>query len=70
LIWAKKLNERDGRIRDAIRASGDERLAVEGLLTLAIKGLPLSGNRKWLEVTEFALRALTSWARELQYGDM
>lgn len=65
LVWAKQLNERDGRIRDAIRASGDERLAVEGLLALASKGLPQSGNSKWLEVTEFAIRALAAWAREL-----
>lgn len=64
LVWAKQLNLRDGRIRDAIRASGDERLAVKNLLILANKGLPLSSDSKWFEITDFTIRALAAWARE------
>jgi exportin-T len=64
MVWAKELNLRDGRIRDAIRSSGDERLAVDGLLTLARKGLGQCNNAKWLEVTDFAIRALAAWTRE------
>lgn len=64
--WSNERQLRDGSIREVIRSSGDERMAVEGLLSLANKGVGLSkGNAKWLEVTQAALKALGHWTREL-----
>lgn len=63
--YSRDRQQRDGMVRDVIRSSGDERLAVEGLLSLAGKGLPLAaGNKQWLEATQLALKALVSWTRE------
>ncbi|KAL1411126.1 pre-tRNA nuclear export protein [Vanrija albida] len=60
--WSNERQLRDGSIREVIRSSGDERMAVEGLLSLANKGVGLSkGNAKWLEVTQAALKALGHW---------
>jgi exportin-T len=60
--------QKDGTIRDSIRTTGDERLAVDGLLGLAQKGLDVvesgSGDRnKWIDVTSQALKTLASWIR-------
>jgi exportin-T len=67
--WSKQRQERDGVIRDVIRTSGDERLAVEGMMSLAEKGLDAVERRdaeaeKWLEASEQALRTLAMWTRE------
>lgn len=63
--YSRDRQQRDGRVRDVIRSSGDERLAVEGMLSLAGKGLGLSsGNKQWLEATQLALKALASWTRK------
>lgn len=63
--FSKERQHRDGVIRDVIRSSGDERLAVEGMLKLASKGLELSkSDPKWLEATQMALKTLASWARK------
>ncbi|TXT13691.1 hypothetical protein VHUM_01058 [Vanrija humicola] len=60
--WSNERQLRDGSIREAIRSTGDERMAVEGLLSLANKGVALSkGNAKWLEVSQAALKALVHW---------
>lgn len=58
--------QRDGIIRDVIRTSGDERIAVEGLLALANKGMEMckGGDKQWLEVAQLALKALSTWIRE------
>ncbi len=61
---------RDGTIRDVIRSSGDERLAVEGLLGLSEKGLDLiegataGQKQKWLDLVELALKTLATWTRQ------
>lgn len=56
---------RDGTIRDVIRTSGDERIAMESLLALANKGMEMcKGDKQWLEVTQLALKALGAWSRE------
>lgn len=62
--------QKDGVIRDSIRTTGDEKLAVAGLLSLAVKGLDTiesgQGDRtKWIDVVCQALKTLASWAREL-----
>ncbi|ORY34741.1 armadillo-type protein [Naematelia encephala] len=64
--WAKETHQRDGLIRDAIRTSGDERMAVEGMLALAEKGLTVvesgQGDRgKWLELAEMSMKTLATW---------
>ena len=57
---------RDGVIRDVIRTSGDEKLAVEGMLNLATKGLDqvAAGDRgTWLDLVDQSMRTLASWTR-------
>lgn len=62
--WSDERQRRDGAIRDAIRSSGDERRTIEGLLALTNKGVARGkSDRKWLEVTQMALKALASWTR-------
>ena len=69
-VWSASRQQRDGEIRDLIRTSGDERLAVEGLLSLAAKTLDTieSGSttdrQKWVELAEQAMRTLAAWTRE------
>jgi exportin-T len=60
---------RDGLIRDSIRSTGDERLAVDGLVNLVETALGVvesgSGDRaKWIETADLALKALGAWIRE------
>lgn len=61
---------RDGAVRDAIRSSGDERLALDGLVRLVEASLSVvegGGNeqrQKWVDVADLALKALLSWIRE------
>ena len=58
--------KRDGLIRDHIRTSGDEKLAVGSLLALAEQGLShiVTGNRcQWHDVVELALTTLAAWTR-------
>ena len=67
--YVKSRQDKDGQIRDAIRTSGDERLAVDGLLALSAKALDrLEGGSaertKWEEVGSSALRTLAAWTRE------
>lgn len=61
-------NLRDGLIRDAIRTSGDEKIAVEGMLRIVERGLGLveSGQNVpgWLDLVELSLRTLSTWTRE------
>lgn len=66
--WSKERQERDGRIRDVIRSSGDETQAMEGMVEVAEKALrALEGGKdekgKWLEVGELALRTISAWTR-------
>jgi exportin-T len=63
--------QRDGAIRDAIRTTGDERLAIDGLLNLAVKGLDIveSGRAgqdrsKWINLIDQAVKTLAAWTRE------
>ena len=66
--WSKTRQDRDGIIRDAIRTTGDETLAIQGLVSLAEKGLHVlerGESAKWQEVTELAIRTLGMWTREL-----
>lgn len=65
--------EKDGLIRDRIRTTGDEKLAVAGLLGLAVKGLDImqagqAGASKWEGVVCQALKTLASWTRESPFG--
>ncbi|KAI9638936.1 armadillo-type protein [Dioszegia hungarica] len=55
--WSKDRQERDGNIRDVIRSSGDEALAVKGLLGIADKAL----TRGWTEIAELAMKTLGAW---------
>jgi len=60
---------RDGFIRDTIRSSGDERLAVDGLVGLVETSLNVierggEGTRSWIETADLALKALGAWIRE------
>ena len=68
--WSQNRQEKDGLIRDAIRTSGDERLAVQGLLELGAKSLEVleggQGDRaKWEDVGCQALKTLAAWTRKL-----
>lgn len=61
---------RDGFIRDSIRSSGDERLAVDGLIGLVETSLGVverggEGSAKWIETADLALKALGAWIRKL-----
>lgn len=62
-LWSKDRQERDGKIRDVIRSSGDEALAVEGLLGITDKALS-AGEGKWLEIAELAMKTMGAWTRE------
>jgi len=60
---------RDGAIRDAIRSTGDERLAVEGLVGLVETALSVvegggQDRQKWIETADLALKALGAWIRK------
>lgn len=61
--WSKDRQERDGNIRDVIRSSGDEALAIEGLLGVAEKALDMKES-KWMDIAELAMRTLGAWTRE------
>ncbi|WVR08059.1 hypothetical protein IAU60_005105 [Kwoniella sp. DSM 27419] len=66
--YSKDRQFRDGVVRDVIRSSGDERLAVDGMLALAEKGLTTlsnGGDSKWAEAVEAALKTLATWTRDL-----
>jgi exportin-T len=62
----------DGVIRDSIRSSGDERLAVDGLIRLVETSLSVmesggENRQKWLETGDLALKALSAWIRKLRF---
>lgn len=64
--------KKDGVIRDTIRSSGDERLAVDGLVRLVETSLSVmegggENRQKWLETGDLALKALSAWIRKLTY---
>lgn len=63
---------RDGFIRDSVRSSGDERLAVDGLVGLVETSLGVverggDGSQKWVETADLALKALGAWIRMLLF---
>ena len=53
--------QRDGHIRDSIRVTGDEALAVQGMLTVVQNAVERGG--KWTDVGELALKTLATWTR-------
>lgn len=57
--WSKARQERDGMIRDAIRTTGDERMAMEGMMAFAERNLATSPDR-----AEHTIRVLAQWTRE------
>jgi exportin-T len=66
-VFSTARQHRDGVIRDAIRSTGDERIAVDGLLRLAETSLGVlerERSAKWLELAEAAMKTLASWTRE------
>nr|XP_019043552.1 exportin-T [Kwoniella bestiolae CBS 10118]OCF22482.1 exportin-T [Kwoniella bestiolae CBS 10118] len=69
--FSKDRQQRDGEVRDVIRSSGDERIAVEGMLDLVEKGLDMleqGGEGKWLEVVETALKTMVTWTPWVDLG--
>lgn len=62
--WSKDRQERDGNIRDVIRSSGDEALAVEGLLGITDKAL----SRNWPDVAALAMKTMGAWIRKFCLG--
>ncbi|OCF35216.1 exportin-T [Kwoniella heveanensis BCC8398] len=70
--YSKDRQERDGVVRDVIRSSGDERIAVDGMLALAEKGVDTleqgAGDAKWAEVTDSTLRTLATWTPWVDLG--
>ncbi|WWC92796.1 uncharacterized protein L201_007755 [Kwoniella dendrophila CBS 6074] len=69
--YSKDRQERDGVVRDVIRSSGDERLAVNGMLGLLEKGLDMldrGGEGKWLEVVEATLKTMVTWTPWVDLG--
>jgi hypothetical protein len=68
--YSEARQARDGLIRDAIRTTGDERMAVDGLLALVERGLGVverggdPQGKKWTDVVDLAIKALASWTRE------
>ncbi|WVQ66053.1 uncharacterized protein L199_004231 [Kwoniella botswanensis] len=69
--FSKDRQQRDGEVRDVIRSSGDERLAMEGMLGLVEKGLDAleqGGEAKWLDVVETALRTMVTWTPWVDLG--
>ncbi|WWC73701.1 exportin-T [Kwoniella pini CBS 10737] len=59
--YSKDRQERDGVVRDVIRSSGDERIAVEGMLGLIEKGLEQGEDSQWLKLVEATLRTMVTW---------
>lgn len=57
--WSKARQDRDGLIRDAIRTTGDERLAMDGMLAFAERNLSSAPER-----AELAVKVLAQWTRE------
>ena len=57
-------------IRDVIRSSGDESIAVNGMLRLSEEGLDVLRRRNdpyeklWLEIADLAMKTLGMWTRE------
>ncbi|WVQ96040.1 hypothetical protein IAU59_003140 [Kwoniella sp. CBS 9459] len=69
--YSKDRQERDGVVRDVIRSSGDERVAVDGMLALAEKGVDMleqGGDTKWAEITDSTLKTLTTWTPWVDLG--
>lgn len=68
--FSQARQQRDGEIRDRIRTTGDERLAVEGMLGLIEKALEIVDRggdgqlHKWVELVDLSLRAFAAWSRE------
>lgn len=67
--WSEQRQIRDGLIRDYVRQSGDERVALESLLRLTEKGLVVleaggADQAKWLEVAELSMKTMAGWTRE------
>ncbi|RXK35182.1 hypothetical protein M231_07553 [Tremella mesenterica] len=64
--WSKERTERDGMIRDTIRTSGDERLVIDALLSVAERGLNVIENgqqsgTRWQETVELTLKTVAAW---------
>ncbi|ORX37714.1 tRNA binding protein [Kockovaella imperatae] len=56
--FTKERSHRDGLVRDAIRTTGDENKAVEGLINLAKAALE---KPEWLDIADQAVRTLATW---------
>ena len=66
--FTKERLYRDGMARDAIRTTGDEKKAVDGLMGLARVALDKvdKGDKgKWLELADQSMRILGTWTRQL-----
>ncbi|WRT69690.1 uncharacterized protein IL334_006680 [Kwoniella shivajii] len=62
--YSKNRQERDGVVRDVIRSSGDEQLAIDGMLGFIERGLNTldqGGDEKWLEAVEATLKTMATW---------
>ncbi|WWC65824.1 uncharacterized protein I303_108446 [Kwoniella dejecticola CBS 10117] len=66
--YSKDRQERDGVVRDVIRSSGDERLAVEGMLGLIEKGLEQGDDAQWLKLVEATLKTMVTWTPWVDLG--
>ena len=65
--FTKERLYRDGVVRDAIRTTGDEKRAVDGLLNVAKAALEQveAGDRgKWMDLADQSMKTLGSWTRE------
>lgn len=67
--YSSSRQAKDGTIRDRIRTTGDEKLAVSGLLGLAAKGLDAleagqGDASKWKGIVCQALQTVAYWTRK------
>ncbi|ODO00845.1 exportin-T [Cryptococcus wingfieldii CBS 7118] len=71
-VMTKERQERDGVIRDMIRSSGDDKVAVEGMLRLVDTGLERihkgESIDKWGETVDSTLKALSAWIPWIDLG--
>ncbi|KAK8849681.1 hypothetical protein IAR55_005016 [Kwoniella newhampshirensis] len=69
--YSKDRQSRDGVVRDVIRSSGDEKLAVDGMLALAERAMDAiekgEGGR-WVELLEATLKTLAAWTPWIDLG--
>ncbi|WWD20310.1 exportin-T [Kwoniella shandongensis] len=69
--YSKDRQSRDGVVRDVIRSSGDEKLAVDGMLALAERGMDAiekGEGGKWAEVVDATLKTLAAWTPWVDLG--